>query len=109
LREALGIDNDEPYNPFTRRSPELVGYAEGLRNILVPNQMKVAEAASLFEVWAKDGALHTSMHLFCHTFQCGSLIVFAEPTDETFLSMYTSASGNPREFVWKGLLGSFTL
>lgn len=26
--------------------------------------------------------------------------------DEMFLAKFTEASGNPRDFVWKGLLGS---
>ena len=27
--------------------------------------------------------------------------------DETFLGKYTESGGNPRQFVWKGLLANF--
>ncbi|EKM50203.1 uncharacterized protein PHACADRAFT_264802 [Phanerochaete carnosa HHB-10118-sp] len=91
LREALGIPHDRPVNPYLRREPELVEYSKGLQNITVPSQFQVAEAAALFEIWAMDNALHFS------------------PTDEMFLSLYAQSSGNPRDFIWKGILGSFAI
>ncbi|GJE90341.1 hypothetical protein PsYK624_064720 [Phanerochaete sordida] len=91
LREALKIPHDRPVSPYLRREPELVRYASGLQNIPMPSSFQVEEAASLFEIWAKDKAMH-----------------FAA-CDETFLSMYTQSSGNPRDFIWKGLLSSFTM
>lgn len=40
----------------------------------------------------------------------GEQLVFGlieRTNDEMFLAKFTEASGNPRDFVWKGLLGSF--
>ncbi|THG98281.1 hypothetical protein EW026_g3884 [Hermanssonia centrifuga] len=91
LREALGIPYDRPSGPYVRRKPEMVEYAKGLKNIPVPAQMQVDEAASLYEVWGQSHWLRTA------------------PNDEGFLATYTQASGNPREFVWKGLLQSCAL
>lgn len=34
------------------------------------------------------------------------MIFFAAATDELFLAKYTESGGNPREFIWKGLLGT---
>lgn len=51
--------------------------------------MTVAEAAGLFDVWGKDRALGDE-----------------RLNDEMFLAKYTESNGNPREFVWRGLLGS---
>ena len=59
LREALGIPHDRPSGPYVRRKPELVAYAQGLQNIPVPARLQVNEAASIFEVWAQDKALHS--------------------------------------------------
>ncbi|PSR70669.1 hypothetical protein PHLCEN_2v13442 [Hermanssonia centrifuga] len=91
LREALGIPYDRPSGPYVRRKPEMVEYAKGLKNIPVPAQMQIDEAASLYEVWGQSHWLRTA------------------PNDEGFLATYTQAAGNPREFVWKGLLQSYAL
>ena len=32
-----------------------------------------------------------------------------ESGDELFMSKYSEAGGNPRDFVWKGLLATMTL
>lgn len=90
LCEGLGIQYGEPSGPYVKRSAELIEYAKGLQNLPVPAQMSVEEAATLYEVWTKDKALHT------------------DESDETFLSKYSEASGNPREFVWKGLLSTLS-
>ena len=37
------------------------------------------------------------------------MVGFTAMTDETFMATYAQAGGNAREFVWKGLLGSFAL
>lgn len=58
LREALKMPHDRPVSPYLRREPELVAYSRGLKNILMPAQFKVEEAAALFELWAKDKAMH---------------------------------------------------
>ncbi|KAI0741258.1 mitochondrial ribosomal death-associated protein 3-domain-containing protein [Daedaleopsis nitida] len=86
LVEALGLEPTVPSNPYVRREPELVAYASGLRNFPVPDKLTVDEAASIFEVWQSTKALHITRG------------------DETFLSKYTEAGGNAREFVQKSLL-----
>jgi len=89
LQEALDLSLG-PNSPYIKRSPELVSYAAGLTKIQVPDQLNLKEAASLFEVWMKDKALVGSR------------------SDETFMTKYTEAAGNPRAFVWKGLLASLS-
>ena len=37
------------------------------------------------------------------------MVSLTAPTDDTFMATYAQTGGNAREFVWKGLLGSFTL
>ncbi|EMD39027.1 hypothetical protein CERSUDRAFT_104297 [Gelatoporia subvermispora B] len=91
LSEALSTPFEGPSGPYEKRHPEFIEYAKGLRNFPVPAQMQVKEASALFEIWAKDRALHSM------------------PNDELFMSKFTEASGNPRDFVWKGLLSSFAL
>lgn len=64
LRESLKLSCGAA-GPYTKRSPELVSYAEGLTNIPVPESLGVSEAASLFEVWMKDKAIsHGAYYLF---------------------------------------------
>ena len=58
LREALNIPNNTPVTPHDRRRTELVEFAKGLQAIPVPPQLKVDEAASLFEFFGKDRALN---------------------------------------------------
>ncbi|KAI0085775.1 mitochondrial ribosomal death-associated protein 3-domain-containing protein [Irpex rosettiformis] len=90
LQEALGLTPDVPSGPYIRRKPELVEYAKGLQNIALPSQMSIAEAAALYELWGKEKVLNDA------------------PTDQTFLRLYTESAGNPRDFVWKGVMGSFS-
>ena len=40
-------------------------YAKGLKNIPVPAQLQVNEAASIYEVWQKDNALYSRESLPC--------------------------------------------
>ncbi|KAG6883662.1 hypothetical protein C0993_004871 [Termitomyces sp. T159_Od127] len=89
LRDALALPHERFDSPYDKRSRPLVEYTAGLRALGVPEQLSVAEAASLYEVWKDDRALVSSMH------------------DEAFLSKYTESNGNPRDFVWKGLLATF--
>ncbi|KAF9650118.1 hypothetical protein BDM02DRAFT_3155015 [Thelephora ganbajun] len=85
LQESLKL-NHGTTSPYIKRSQELISYAEGLTNVPVPETLGVPEAASLFDVWMKDKAIsHDS-------------------GDELFMSKYSEAGGNPRDFVWKGLL-----
>lgn len=59
LCEALGLPPPRPAGPYTKRSPETTEFARGLKNFPVSPRMSVSEAASLFEVWMQDKALHT--------------------------------------------------
>ncbi|KAF8606036.1 hypothetical protein BDV93DRAFT_438114 [Ceratobasidium sp. AG-I] len=86
LKEALGIIEPGTVSPYERRSKSVVNYALGVKGLPVPPKMRVDEAASLFDVWVQNNALHTP------------------PSDSFFLSKYLEASGNPREFVKTGLL-----
>ncbi|PCH36270.1 hypothetical protein WOLCODRAFT_91935 [Wolfiporia cocos MD-104 SS10] len=90
LREALGLPEHRPAGPYVARRPELAEYAAGLRNVAVPAQLSVGEAAALFEVWMEDQALHS------------------EPNDELFMTKYSEAGGNARAFMWKGLLATLS-
>lgn len=58
LREALEGRAPAP-------APAVGAYARGLRAFAVPPRLSVAEAAALFEVWARDLALHTGMWPRC--------------------------------------------
>jgi len=88
VREAIGMETDQPTSVWSKRNPEYVAYAKGLRGIRVPDKLTLEEATALFELWKSTGVLA------------------ADATDELFLSKYTEANGNPRDFVWKGLLGT---
>lgn len=82
--------------------------------------LTVGEAAGMFDVWAKSGVLGDgeSLSLLFVPFSFvffrvidtdGEQLVFGlieRTNDEMFLAKFTEASGNPRDFVWKGLLGS---
>ncbi|EGN95341.1 hypothetical protein SERLA73DRAFT_95973 [Serpula lacrymans var. lacrymans S7.3] len=91
LREALGLPHDQPSGPYIKRSEALTHYARGLKALAVPDMLTVSEAASLFEIWMKDKALTSAAH------------------DESFLAKYSEASGNARNFVWKGLLSTLAM
>ncbi|KAA1468983.1 hypothetical protein DENSPDRAFT_857644 [Dentipellis sp. KUC8613] len=89
LRHALGIQSWLRPSPYQKIAPEIVEFTKGIETLRVPDQLSVNEAASLFEVWMKDKALHTTGH-----------------DDELFMSKYTESAGNARDFVWKGLLST---
>ncbi|KAF9265387.1 hypothetical protein L218DRAFT_957582 [Marasmius fiardii PR-910] len=74
--------------PLEKRNKIFEEYAQGLRSLQLPKGFTLPEAAAAFEVWMKDGG------------------VLGNPTDEHFLSKYTESGGNPRDFIWKGLLSS---
>jgi small subunit ribosomal protein S29 len=88
LQEVLGISPAVSETLYAKRSPSLMAYTKGLRAIAIPERFSVDEAASLFEVWAQNKALHTASG------------------DSFFLSKYAETSGNPREFVSRGLLST---
>ncbi|KAG6864016.1 hypothetical protein C0991_001083 [Blastosporella zonata] len=88
LKETLNLPDMHFWTPYDKRSRLLMEYAEGLKELKVPDELSVDEAASLFGVWYNDKALVSTL------------------PDETFLSKYTESSGNARDFVWKGLLAT---
>ncbi|KAG8684321.1 37S ribosomal protein S23 mitochondrial [Ceratobasidium sp. 394] len=88
LKEALGITPLGTVSPYERRNKHIVAYASGLKGLPVPSKMRVDEAASMFDVWVQNNALHTP------------------PSDALFLSKYVEASGNPRDMVKTGLLAT---
>ncbi|EAU90026.1 mitochondrial carrier protein [Coprinopsis cinerea okayama7 len=90
LRDALSLGYAHPPSPYDKRSKELLGYTQGLKTIEVPERFSVSEASSLFEMWKDDMALTSRRY------------------DELFMSKYVESDGNPRDFVWKGLLSTFT-
>lgn len=65
LRESLKLSRGTA-GSYTKRTPELVSYAEGLTNIPVPESLRVSEAASLFDVWMKDRAISRGAHRIFH-------------------------------------------
>ncbi|CDO72071.1 hypothetical protein BN946_scf184962.g14 [Trametes cinnabarina] len=91
LIEALGLEPLGPSNPYVPRQPELVEYANGLKNFPVPEQLTVDEAASIYDLWQKTKALHLPL------------------SDEMFLAKYTEANGNAGRFVKHGLLESVAM
>ncbi|KAJ3569969.1 hypothetical protein NP233_g4701 [Leucocoprinus birnbaumii] len=90
LKDMLGVTDQaaQPVieEPYIKRSQVLKGYLQGVENVEVENRLTLKEAASLFEVWMKQRALSSSAH------------------DELFMAKYVESAGNPRDFVWKGLL-----
>ncbi|CUA78127.1 hypothetical protein RSOLAG22IIIB_02745 [Rhizoctonia solani] len=86
LKEALGMVQQGAISPYERRNKDIVFYASGIKNLSVPSKMHLGEAASVFDVWVNNNALHTPAK------------------DTLFLSKYVEASGNPRELVRAGLL-----
>ncbi|KAJ7576845.1 mitochondrial ribosomal death-associated protein 3-domain-containing protein [Mycena floridula] len=88
LETALDIEGKTTRSPYDKFVPELAGYSSGLQTMKVPDTFNVAEATAIFEAWMKNGASS------------------AAATDDFFLAKYTESSGNPREFVWKGILSS---
>lgn len=58
LREALALSHDTPVTAYDRRNWDLIQYSKGLQSIPVPSQLKLNEAASLYQVWGEDRALN---------------------------------------------------
>jgi len=99
--ETADVDlSPSPASPYAKRSRPLGEYLQGgfIRPLHVPERMSIAEAGALFDVWMKDGALVGGWV----SGDDGELE--GSDLDEMFLAKYTESSGNPREFVWRGLL-----
>ncbi|KAH9990578.1 mitochondrial ribosomal death-associated protein 3-domain-containing protein [Russula vinacea] len=88
LRYALGLQPGLRPSPYLKTTPEISAFTRGIQLVDVPEKLNVNEAASLFEVWNKNKSIHTPGN------------------DELFLAKYTESGGNPRDFVWKGLLST---
>ncbi|KAG8817225.1 37S ribosomal protein S23 mitochondrial [Serendipita sp. 399] len=90
LYEALNLDLTHGRRPdaYTKRSAELQHYAKGLQPFRIPDKLDIREAAGLFDTLLKEKILHTV------------------PSDQFFLSKYCESDGNPKEFVWRGLLST---
>ncbi|KAI9440379.1 mitochondrial ribosomal death-associated protein 3-domain-containing protein [Lactarius indigo] len=88
LRYALGLQAWLQPSPYLKLAPEISTFTRGIQILKVPEKLNVNEAASLFGVWNKNKSFHTP----------GS--------DEFFLAKYAESGGNPRDFVWKGLLST---
>lgn len=61
LAEALDLPPISPSGPYTKRVPELQGYAQGLSRVAVPGSLTVPEAAELFDVWTRDRAFPSGL------------------------------------------------
>ena len=75
LRESLKLGHGMT-GPYTKRSPELASYAEGLTNIPVWGSLSVPEAASVFDVWMKDKAISSGAY---HPTSLGTRFHQADP------------------------------
>ncbi|TEB25788.1 mitochondrial carrier protein [Coprinellus micaceus] len=90
LKDALNLESRHPVSPYDKRDQVKLGYTEGLKGLKVPERMSTNEMAGLFSVWKDDMALTTDKY------------------DELFMSKYVESDGNPRDFVWKGLLSTLS-
>ncbi|KAF8493178.1 mitochondrial ribosomal death-associated protein 3-domain-containing protein [Russula emetica] len=88
LRHALGLQPWLRPSPYLKVAPEITAFTKGIQLVNVPEKLNVNEAASLFEVWNKNKSFHIPGN------------------DEHFMAKYTESGGNPRDFVWKGLLST---
>ncbi|KAJ4474475.1 mitochondrial ribosomal death-associated protein 3-domain-containing protein [Lentinula aciculospora] len=88
LMDELRLPGTHPRSAYNKRSKILQEYAQGLMNLPVPEEFSPREAASVFENWMRDNALT------------------APANDEVFLAKYTESAGNPKAFVWQGILGT---
>ena len=57
LRDTLKLDYDHPMSPYDKRSPELLGYAQGLKALPVPEKLTLEEASSLMSIWKNENVL----------------------------------------------------
>ena len=115
LRDTLKLDYDHPMSPYDKRSPVLLEYAQGLKALPVPEKLTLEEATSLMSIWRNENVL-VGGKLF-HFFSSSFLYLrhdeteqpaFSANYDEQLLAKYAESGGNPRDFVWKGILSSFT-
>ena len=104
LRHALGLQPSLRPSPYLKVSPEIATFTRGIQIVKVPEKLNVNEAASLFEVWNKNKSFHTREFTIVSNWI--ELDHHSAGNDELFLAKYTESGGNPRDFVWKGLLST---
>ena len=54
------LSPEESSSPYTKTLPGMIEYAKGLKSFKVPEKLEYTEASAIFELWMKDGALHSS-------------------------------------------------
>jgi small subunit ribosomal protein S29 len=108
VREAIGMQSEQPTSIWSKRVPEYVEYAKGLRGIQVPSALSLSEATCLFDLWKETGVFAGGMSILIF-FTSRVLKCHKEANDEMFLSKLSESNGNPRDFVWKGLLSSLEI
>lgn len=59
LHEALGLPRMRSTGAYTNRSPEIEEFVRGIKSFPVPRRITIDEAASMFEIWMQDKALHS--------------------------------------------------
>jgi hypothetical protein len=108
FRDALKLDYDHPMSPYDKCSPVLLECAQGLKALPVPEKLILQEASSLMSIWKNENVLVGCklFHLFIEIRWNWATCVSAN-YDEQLLAKYTESGGNPRDFVWKGMLSSF--
>lgn len=84
----------------------MLEYTTGIKSFPVPEKLEFGEAAAIFEMWAKDGALHSRKYSAFSLLCIKMTFCYTEPNDELFLTKYSEASGNARDFVHNGLLAT---
>ncbi|KAH8834782.1 mitochondrial ribosomal death-associated protein 3-domain-containing protein [Flagelloscypha sp. PMI_526] len=73
---------------YEPRSKELVAALQGLTHVPLPERLTINEAKNLYDVWLGTKGVIGSHH------------------DERFHAHFTASEGNPKEFIWNGILRS---
>ncbi|KAL1659053.1 mitochondrial ribosomal death-associated protein 3-domain-containing protein [Schizophyllum commune] len=131
LLDAFEMERSYPASPYDRRRPEVMEYIDGIMQLRVPERFNIEEAMAVYELWAgaanvgspasktaerkgktnentkgKKGAEAVDLVPEGPRLQMRGGVALEGPTDEGFLQRFTESGGNPRAFVWQGVLGS---
>jgi hypothetical protein len=62
LRDAIDFNpmDMRPVSPYDKRNKTMLSYATGLKNLEVPEQLTLDEAAGVFEIWKGQGVFGRS-------------------------------------------------
>ncbi|KAF5316594.1 hypothetical protein D9619_006611 [Psilocybe cf. subviscida] len=92
LRDAIDFNpmDMRPVSPYDKRNKTMLSYGAGLKNLEVPEQLTLDEAAGIFEIWKGQGVFGRNKYFY----------------DEAFLGKYTESGGNARDFVRNGIVGT---